>query len=124
MGCPLLVAMIDDADDGRIKHTSRRANRMLTSAPELAIMRCVGARIRQARLAKGMTMQQLADLCRSSQSVLSRVETARRLPAFSLLVAMCVHLDLRISDLFRAAEDEILPCRPGERQAVLESVTR
>jgi hypothetical protein len=44
-----------------------------------------------------------------SQSVLCRIELARRPAAILTLSTICAELGIRLSDLFRAAEDAAVP---------------
>lgn len=85
------------------------ADGLIDKATEHAIARAIGDLLRRARLASGLKMTELADQCGISQSVLCRVELARRSPGIPLLVTVCAKLGIRVSDLFRAAEDAAVP---------------
>lgn len=89
---------------------------MIDKATEEAITRAVGDLLRRARLASGLKMVELADLCGISQSVLCRVELARRTPGVPLLLSVCTVLGIRLSDVFRAAEDAAVPLPTQHRE--------
>lgn len=86
---------------------------LIDAATQEAIIHAVGDLLRQARLARGLKLGVLAARCGVSGSVLSRVELARRKPAVSLLMTVCGNLGIRVSDLFRAAEDAAVPPIPA-----------
>jgi transcriptional regulator with XRE-family HTH domain len=91
-------------------------NGMIDPATQKAISRAVGDLLRQARLASGLKLVELAEQCGMSQSVLCRIELARRHPGVLTLSAICAKLGIRISDLFRAAEDAAVPELPTMRR--------
>jgi transcriptional regulator with XRE-family HTH domain len=82
---------------------------MIDRATQQAIARAVGDLLRQARLANGVKLGEFADQCGISQSVLCRIELARRYPGTMMLSTICAKLGIRLSDLFRAAEDAAVP---------------
>lgn len=88
---------------------------MIDKATEQAIARAVGDLIRRVRLASGLKLAELAEQCGVSQSVLCRVELARRTPGIAFLMTVCARLGIRMSDLFRAAEDAAVPLPPAPR---------
>lgn len=71
--------------------------------------------MRQARLVSGLKLAELAAQCGISQSVLCRIELARRQPGMPLLMTVCARLGIRLSDLFRAAEDAAVPLPAAPR---------
>lgn len=93
--------MLDDVDPW--------ASGAIDKATEEAITKAVGDLIRRARLASGMRLQDLAEQCGVSESVLCRVELARRTPGVALLMTVSSQLGIRLSDLMRAAEDAAVP---------------
>jgi transcriptional regulator with XRE-family HTH domain len=82
---------------------------LIDLATQQAISRAVGDLLRQARRASGLNLAELAEQCGMSQSVLCRIELARRQPGVPTLSIICAKLGIRISDLFRAAEDAAVP---------------
>lgn len=81
---------------------------------QVAIMRALGDLLRRARKASGLKMVELADQCGVSQSVLCRIELAQRRPTIDVLMEVCARLGIRVSDLFRAAEDAAVPLPLGD----------
>jgi transcriptional regulator with XRE-family HTH domain len=88
---------------------------MIDHATEEAIMRAIGDLLRRARHASGLKLAQLSDRSGISQSVLCRVELARRTPNIPLLIAVCAAMGIRASDVFRAAEDAAVPLPASPR---------
>ena len=82
---------------------------LIDNATEEAIIRAVGNLLRRARLASGLNLSELSELCNASQSVLCRIELARRVPSVPMLLTMCSQLGVRLSDVLRAAEDAAVP---------------
>lgn len=89
---------------------------MIDKATQEAIVRAIGDLLRRARLASGFTLCELAARCGVSQSVLCRVELARRTPGLPLLMNVCAHLGIRLSDVLRAAEDAAVPLPAAPRE--------
>lgn len=79
-------------------------------------MVAVGDLIRQARMASDLKLAELADRCGISQSVLCRIELARRCPGLPVLMEICAALGIRLSDLFKAAEDAAVPIPSSPRE--------
>ncbi|TPQ21499.1 helix-turn-helix domain-containing protein [Streptomyces sporangiiformans] len=64
----------------------------------------VGARIRQARTARGMTLRGLAREIGVSASLISQIETGKSQPSVSTLYAITTALSIPVESLFDAAE--------------------
>ena len=64
----------------------------------------IGARIRQFRNKKGLTLQALGGITGLSPSMLSLVERGKTSPSIGTLIVVCSALDVQMSDLV-AAED-------------------
>ncbi|HEY3607020.1 MAG TPA: helix-turn-helix transcriptional regulator [Pseudonocardiaceae bacterium] len=88
-------------------------NGLIDRATEEAILRAIGDLLRRVRLNSGLALNELANRCGVSQSVLCRVELARRAPGLPFLLNVCARLGIRASDLFRAAEDAAVPLPPS-----------
>jgi transcriptional regulator with XRE-family HTH domain len=58
----------------------------------------VGDRIRDARVAKGLTQEQVADRVGVSQAHISRIETGDAIPGIGEAAALIILLDLSWSD--------------------------
>lgn len=59
-----------------------------------------GRRLRELRVAKGFTQEQLSEKARLSVDFLSLIERGRSAPSFENLEALSRALDARVSDLF------------------------
>ncbi|MFF4501218.1 helix-turn-helix domain-containing protein [Streptomyces sp. NPDC001401] len=66
----------------------------------------VGARIRQVRLAKGVSLRALAREIGVSASLVSQIETGKSQPSVSTLYAITTALSVSVESLFDAYEDE------------------
>lgn len=66
----------------------------------------VGARIRQARLAKGVSLRGLARDVGVSASLVSQIETGKSQPSVSTLYAITTALSISVESLFDGYEDE------------------
>ncbi|MEY9996145.1 transcriptional regulator with XRE-family HTH domain/quercetin dioxygenase-like cupin family protein [Streptomyces sp. V4I8] len=64
----------------------------------------VGARIRQARLARGMSLRALAREVGVSASLVSQIETGKTQPSVSTLYAITTALAISVESLFDAGE--------------------
>ena len=93
----------------------------------------IGSRVKQARLAKHMTQQQLAEAAGISISFLSNIENGRQSMNLRALItiseALGVSADRLIRDLPPTAsriteeiESELSSCTPKEREAILQLV--
>lgn len=85
---------------------------MIDEATQSAIAQAVGDLLRRARLASDLKLSELAQQCGISPSVLCRIELARRQPRLPLLLTICAKLGVRMSDVYRAAEDAAVPPLP------------
>jgi transcriptional regulator with XRE-family HTH domain len=73
------------------------------------VIAAIGARVRDYRLQKGLTLQQLADTAGISQSMLSLVERGKTGASIGTLMAIANALGTRMSDLLETDE----PARAG-----------
>lgn len=92
---------------------------LIDTPTQEAIIREMGRLLRQIRVTNGFKMVELAALCNISQSVLCRVELGHRKPGLPLLLAICSKLGVRLSDLFRAAEEAAVPLPIAPRDSRL-----
>lgn len=65
---------------------------------------CLGAQLREAREAKGLTIEQLAWQAEIDRGYLSRIESGSRAPSLMLLRHLATQLDLRLGELVGMAE--------------------
>ena len=93
----------------------------------------IGARVKQARLAKHLTQMQLAEAANISMSFLSNIENGRQSINLRVLIAISnalnVSADWLIKDIPHSAsmiaeeiENELSSCTPKEREAILQLV--
>lgn len=68
-----------------------------------------GQRLREARIKKGMTQQELADLIGTSKSVISGYENGKNDPARSVLLKLSKNLDVSLNYLMGWEEDTMEP---------------
>ncbi|MFR0355862.1 helix-turn-helix domain-containing protein [Streptomyces sediminimaris] len=69
----------------------------------------VGARIRQARLARGVSLRALARDVGVSASLVSQIETGKSQPSVSTLYAITTALGISVESLFDAGEATAVP---------------
>jgi transcriptional regulator with XRE-family HTH domain len=73
-----------------------------TTAPQ-DIYAFLGARLRQARKAKGLTLEQVAAGASTNASFLSYVETAKKKPSVAMLHRLSQALGVPLSEIFADA---------------------
>lgn len=88
-----------------------------TTASTLA---AIGARIREARLARGLTLQALADVSGLSTSMLSLVERGRASPSIGSLIVISSALGATMAELLavEAPAEQKLVVREDEQQVI------
>ena len=74
-------------------------------------------RLRALRVARGMSLDQLAELTNMSASTLSRLETGRRRLAIDHLVTLARALDTTVDELLAAEHEEDVVIRPRRDSA-------
>lgn len=67
------------------------------------LKRTIGARLRVARAAKGLTQEKLAEVIGKTEETVSNIERGKSLPSIETVLDICTALDLEISDLFTRA---------------------
>lgn len=96
-------------------------------------LQSIGNRVKQARLAKHMTQQQLAEAAGISMSFLSNIENGRQSMNLRALIALSDALGVTADRLIRENPDsasriaqeiekELTTCTPKEREAILQLV--
>lgn len=83
------------------------------------LKRSVGFQIAKARLAKGLTQEQVAELTDRSVEAISNVERGKSFPSFATLVNLSEHLGVSVRDLF---EDAPVPTSERGRLSLRLSV--
>lgn len=76
----------------------------------------IGARIRLARLAKGLTLDQVASATGLTEGFVSKLERDQVSPSVASLVAVCQAVGIRVGDLFEPPSTNIV--RNGEGSLV------
>ena len=93
----------------------------------------IGSRVKEARLKKHLTQQQLAEAAGISLSFLSNIENGRQAMQVLTLIDLanalevstdwlCRDIPLAASPLSSAIESELSSCTPKEREAILQLV--
>src|SRR5260370_33770182 len=76
----------------------------------------VGTKIRHTRLLHSMTLKQLADAAKCSESVLSKIENGRANPSLKMVQRVATALGVTVSRLFVQEDDsEHIVARAGKR---------
>jgi ribosome-binding protein aMBF1 (putative translation factor) len=88
-------------------------DRPMNSDALAAILESIGSQIRGARLARSWYLSDLAERVGISQSVVCRMELARREASFYQVVSTCAALNMRFSGVLRQAEDHAFPYGHG-----------
>src|SRR5262245_3904583 len=78
----------------------------------------IGARIRQLRTVREMTLDELASASAVSRAMISRIERAEVSPTASLLARLCAALGLSLSAFFAEEETETSPLSRRADQAL------
>jgi transcriptional regulator with XRE-family HTH domain len=85
----------------------------------------VGARVRHARLLKGMRMRDLADAVECDESMISKIEAGKVMPSLIMLNRIVVALDRDMASFFGLEIDEHkLVQRPEDRMRVAGDALR
>lgn len=80
----------------------------------------VGIRIKELRIMKGMTLEQLAQKTDFSKGYLSKVENSKKSPPVSTLIRIADVLNVRLTDIFGEGngDDLISIVKKGERKSM------
>jgi len=73
----------------------------------------IGARLRAARLGKGLTLEAVATSAGITQGFVSRLERDQVSPSVATLVAICDAVGLRVGELFEAPPTQIVRAGHG-----------
>jgi transcriptional regulator with XRE-family HTH domain len=86
---------------------------MAHRAPAATPMPKIGARLRATRLARGMTLEQLADATGLNKGSISRIENDATAPSAATLWSLCMVLDITVGSLFELPDTNLV--RRGDR---------
>ena len=75
----------------------------------------LGARLRVARRARGLTLEQVATAVGVTKGFLSRVERDAVSPSVATLVALCEVVGIRVGELFEAPSSSVVRAGEGRR---------
>jgi transcriptional regulator with XRE-family HTH domain len=78
----------------------------------------IGARIKELRIARGLTLDELASASAVSRAMISRIERAEASPTASLLARLCAALGLSLSAFFAEEEKNVSPLARRNDQPV------
>jgi len=67
----------------------------------------VGERIREVRLARGLTQGDLAELCGTSIAAISHIERGTKVPTITTLVRLADALECRVTKLVEVLDHDI-----------------
>lgn len=74
----------------------------------------IGLKMRQARLARRLTLRELAETVGCSESLLSKIENEKRVPSLQMLHRILQELNISIGSLFSLPADNVI-YRSGQR---------
>lgn len=78
----------------------------------------IGAKIRHARLLRGLSLRQLADKVGCSVSALSKIECQKANPSITMLHRVCSALEMNMAALFSGGEDFSVVTRGQDRPVI------
>jgi transcriptional regulator with XRE-family HTH domain len=85
----------------------------------------IGARLRHARMVRGLTLRQVADAAKCSESFISKLENDKASPSFTMLHRLTTILGTNISSLFAAGtEVSTIVSHPGDRPVIVTDQLR
>ena len=79
----------------------------------------IGTRLKHARLTRGLTLQDLADIVGCSVSTISKIENQRANPSVTMLHRMCTALGTNMSHLFAPRKDGEGVVTPASERPVI-----
>jgi transcriptional regulator with XRE-family HTH domain len=98
------------------------ARRPKIASGALAVVR-IGARLKHARMVRGLTLKQVADAARCSESFVSKLENDKANPSFAMLHLLAEILATNVAALFAASGQSVIS-RPDSRPVVLTDQLR
>ncbi|WP_236783906.1 helix-turn-helix domain-containing protein [Azospirillum humicireducens] len=94
---------------------SRRYNGVMIRLMSLSLKQRVGLRVKEARVARSLTQEALADLVGRTVEAVSNIERGRTFPTIETLEQLGRHLDVPIQYFFEDVERKV-----SDRRFVLE----
>ncbi|MCM1338072.1 MAG: helix-turn-helix domain-containing protein [Muribaculaceae bacterium] len=65
-------------------------------------LRQLGLNIKFARIRKGMSQETLAELCETSRTTISMIETARQNPTILKVIDIAAALDIKVEEVIKS----------------------
>ena len=82
--------------------------------PAAATVAAIGGRLRSARQARGLTLQEVADATGLNKGFISRLERDEVSPSVASLVSVCEVLGIRVGDLFEPPSTSLVRANEGK----------
>jgi transcriptional regulator with XRE-family HTH domain len=80
----------------------------------------IGARLKHARMVRGLTLKEVADAAECSESFISKLENDKASPSFTMLHRLTATLGANVASLFAAGEEvDSVVSHPGVRPVIL-----
>lgn len=76
---------------------------------ETAFLRTLGAVVRQVRLERGLSQEQLAEAAHVHENTVRLLEQSKRMPSVLLLLQLAVGLGVSVAELLERVEAEVGP---------------
>ena len=83
----------------------------------ISVQRSFGQRVRELRLAQGLTQEDLAERCGLFRTYMSRIETGVANPSLTMVHALATSLGVPIAALFGADMAAPAPSKRGSQRA-------
>lgn len=90
-----------------VRSWSRRYNGVMIRLMSLSLKQRVGLRVKEARVARGLTQEALADLVGRTVEAVSNIERGRTFPTIETLEQLGRHLDVPIQYFFEDVDQSI-----------------
>lgn len=87
-----------------------------TSVDAGRLLAAVGAKVRELRKGRGLTLEQLAEVTGLSTGIISQIERGKANPAFTSLAQLARGLNIPVGRLFHVQERSSPVVRKGERR--------
>ncbi|MFS4437578.1 helix-turn-helix domain-containing protein [Paracoccaceae bacterium GXU_MW_L88] len=84
-----------------------------------ALRATVGRRVQSARKAAGFTQHDLAEMIGRSVEAVSNIERGASLPPLDTLSAICIALDMELTDIISTSDEEVSGKRAGIEMVML-----
>ena len=86
------------------------------------LKRTIGARLKVARTAKGLTQEKLAESIGKTEETVSNIERGKSLPSIETMLDICMALGLELGDLFAQAARPVSGVRAQAEAAAIHLI--